>query len=345
MRPAKSAMSNWRERVRGVGFASARIAIVLIASHGNATAGSAVQRPAQFDFGRSPTQAEITAWDIDVRPDGQGLPEGHGSVAEGRTLYDAQCASCHGTFGENNQYLQIAGGVGTLASDQPVRTTGSKLKSATTLFDYIRRAMPFNAPKTLSDNDVYALTAYVLYLNELLAADASLDPAALVALQMPNRNGFTTVHGLMSVKGKPDTHNVACMSQCGTVAQVASAFPDYALDSHGDLGAQSRPLGPVVAVQHTKSSIDAAPSSTSQLDLLKKAACTTCHGVNERIVGPSFREVSQRYAGRSEASEQLTTRVRRGGAGSWGAVPMPPQLQVSDAELRAIIGWILGGAK
>ena len=116
-----------------------------------------------------------------------------------------------GTFGESNSYLQLAGGVGSLASDSPIRTTGSKLNYATTLFDYIRRAMPFNAPQSLGIDEVYALTAYVLNLNDILGADAVLDQDSLPKVKLPNRDGFTTAHGLMRRDGKPDTANVACM--------------------------------------------------------------------------------------------------------------------------------------
>src|SRR6188768_4188160 len=161
-----------------------------------AFAHAADAAPARYGFGRPATAQEIAGWDIDVRPDGTGLPPGRGSVAEGQAIYDAKCASCHGTFGESTDYLPLAGGVGSLGSDQPMRTTGSKLNFATTLFDYIRRAMPFNAPKSLTDDEVYALTAYVLNLNDVLPADAVLDRERLVAVKMPNRDGFTTAHGL-----------------------------------------------------------------------------------------------------------------------------------------------------
>lgn len=164
-----------------------------------------------FGFGKPATPAEIAGWDIDVRPDGRGLPPGHGSVHEGQKLYDAQCASCHGTFGESNSYLQIAGGVGSLKTAQPVRTTGSKLNYATTLFDYIRRAMPLTAPQSLSADEVYALTAYVLNLNDIVHDDVTLDAVSLTALKMPNRDGFSTAHGMMRRDGAPDTHNVECM--------------------------------------------------------------------------------------------------------------------------------------
>ena len=110
----------------------------------------AAAAPLHYGFGQPATAQEIAGWDIDVRPDGKGLPKGRGSVAEGQAIYDEKCASCHGTFGESNSYLQLAGGVGSLATDQPTRTTGSKLNYATTLWDYINRATPFNAPQTLT---------------------------------------------------------------------------------------------------------------------------------------------------------------------------------------------------
>ena len=130
--------------------------------------------------------------------------------------------------------------VGTLAGHQPVRTVGSKLNYATTLWDYINRAMPFDRPKSLSADDVYALTAYVLNLSDILPADATLDQASLPKVVMPNRSGFTTAHGFMRKDGKPDVENLACMHDCPVQAHVASQIPDYARDSHGDVARQSR---------------------------------------------------------------------------------------------------------
>ncbi|HET7033024.1 MAG TPA: cytochrome c, partial [Casimicrobiaceae bacterium] len=202
-----------------------------------AVSTSVAQSPVagKFGLGKPATPEEIAGWDIDVKPDGMGLPRGHGSVAEGQAIYDAKCASCHGTFGESNSYLQIAGGVGTLASDSPIRTTGSKLNYATTLFDYIRRAMPFNAPQSLTADEVYALTAYVLNLNDILSADAVVDQDSLPKLKLPNRDGFTTAHGFMRRDGKPDTSDVACMKNCAGEVRLSSEIPAYALDQHGNL--------------------------------------------------------------------------------------------------------------
>jgi cytochrome c len=205
----------------------------------SATAATAAQ---QYGFGHAAAPAEIAGWDIDVRPDGMGLPGGRGSVAEGQSIYDAKCASCHGTFGESNSYMTIAGGVGTLGSDQPMRTTGSKLNYATTLWDYINRAMPFAAPKSLTADEVYALTAYVLNLSDILPADAVLDQHSLPLVKMPNRDGLTTAHGFMRRDGKPDTRNVACMRNCAAEIRLTSEFPAQARNHRGSAIEPSRAL-------------------------------------------------------------------------------------------------------
>ena len=292
--------------------------------------------PPRYGIGRAATPAEVAGWDIDVRPDGAGLPEGRGSVAEGQQIYDAKCASCHGTFGESNDYMAIAGGVGTLGTDQPMRTTGSKLNYATTLFDYIRRAMPFNAPKSLSNDDVYALTAYVLHLSDIVPADTVLDRRSLVALKMPNREGFTTDHGFMRADGKPDTHADACMANCAAGVRLASEIPEYARDSHGDLAMQMRQSAS--AAYAAAQAPGAAPAAAS--DIAARAGCTACHGVTQAIVGPAFADVARRYHGRPDAAAALAQKVRQGGAGAWGTVPMPPQA-IGDGDLQTVIGWIL----
>jgi len=292
--------------------------------------------PLQYGFGKAATAEEIAGWNIDVRPDGAGLPKGRGSVAEGQAIYDRQCASCHGTFGESNSYLQIAGGVGSLATDQPMRTTGSKLNYATTLWDYINRAMPFNAPQTLTPNEVYAVTAYVLNLSDIVPADAVLDQDSLPKLAMPNRDGFTTKHGFMRRDGKPDTHNTACMTNCVKEVRLSSEIPDYARDQHGSLAEQGRGVG------------TAAPrpvAAESGLDLAKAAACMACHGVTDKLVGPGFREVATRYASDGNAESRLVAKVKAGGVGVWGAVPMPAQPKLTDADARTVVQWILAGAK
>jgi S-disulfanyl-L-cysteine oxidoreductase SoxD len=144
----------------------------------------------RYHLGRTPTQAEIDAWNIDVRADGQGLPAGHGSVAQGRAIFAETCAACHGNKGTGGLADPLAGGFGTLTQRNPVRTVGSYWPYATTLFDFIRRAMPFNAPESLSDDQVYAVSAYVLSLNGIVSDDTELNATNLPKIVMPNRNGF-----------------------------------------------------------------------------------------------------------------------------------------------------------
>ena len=299
-----------------------------------------------FGFGKAPAPAQLAAWDIDVRPDGKGLPPGRGTVAQGQVLYDAQCASCHGTFGESNDYMAIAGGVGSLDSDQPMRTTGSKLNHATTLWDYINRAMPFQNPKSLAPEEVYALTAYVLHLSGILPADAALDRDSIVRLKLPNRDGFTTSHGFLSIGGKPDTHNLACMKDCAKDVRIASEMPEHARDAHGELASQMRSFGPTQGVALAKAKPAAMlVAARAGNELAKSAGCTACHGVTQRLVGPAFREIHKRYANDAAAAPGLAAKVKSGGAGVWGAVPMPPQPQLKEPDAVALVQWILGGAQ
>jgi cytochrome c len=148
--------------------------------------------PARFGIGHAATADAIAGWDIDVRADGRGLPAGHGNVADGRKIFAETCASCHGEKGEGEPADRLAGGFGTLATSKPVRTVGSYWPYATTLFDFIRRAMPYNAPESLTADQIYAVSAYILYLNKIVPEDAVLDASSLPKVAMPNRNGFTS---------------------------------------------------------------------------------------------------------------------------------------------------------
>jgi len=310
-----------------------------------AASGAGPSTQAKFGFGQPATAVEIAGWDMDVRPDGQGLPPGRGSVAQGQDIYDAKCASCHGTFGESTDYLPLAGGIGTLGTSQPMRTTGSKLNYATTLFDYIRRAMPFPNPKSLTDDEVYALTAYVLNLNDILPADAVLDRESLPKVRMPNREGFTTDHGFLTKHGRPDTHNVACMRDCVRSVKLSSEMPDYARDSHGNLAEQTRAVGPV---EGTRTAARSAKPSAAEVErprasvVAQDAGCMSCHSVSAKIVGPAFRDVAARYAGEAGAAARLVAKIHSGGSGAWGSVPMPAQ-SISGEQGKLVVDWILSG--
>jgi S-disulfanyl-L-cysteine oxidoreductase SoxD len=143
-------------------------------------------------IGHVASPAEIAGWDIDVRADGQGLPPGHSSVREGEKIFAESCAACHGAKGEGMPADRLVGGFGTLATSKPVRTVGSYWPYTSTLFDYIRRAMPFNSPQSLTADQVYAVSAYILYLNNIVTEDTVLDATSLPRVEMPNRNGFTS---------------------------------------------------------------------------------------------------------------------------------------------------------
>lgn len=136
--------------------------------------------------------AEIARWDISIPPSGAGLPAGSGSARQGQQVYEQKCLACHGAKGAGKPADALAGGVGTLASKTPVRTVGSYWPYATTLFDYVRRAMPITAPLSLSNDEVYAVTAYVLALNGIIGEDAVMNAQSLPQVKMPNREGFVS---------------------------------------------------------------------------------------------------------------------------------------------------------
>ena len=160
-------------------------------------------------FGKPISEADIAPWNIDVRTsDGKGLPAGRGSVAEGKLVYDAKCQSCHGADAKGGPvYGSMVGGIGSFTTNTRVLTPGSMYPYAPILFDYIRRAMPMDRPQSLSVNEIYAVSAYLLNLNGLVPANAVMDQASLPQVQMPNRNGFI-------VDDRPDTRVVRCMTNC-----------------------------------------------------------------------------------------------------------------------------------
>ncbi|WP_244476501.1 cytochrome c [Methylobacterium sp. Leaf88] len=170
-----------------IGLAATALAAVVSAAIASAGPASAETR---YGIGRPATAAEVAAWNIDIDRDGRKLPAGRGSVAQGGALFAERCASCHGAKGEGGLGDRLVGGQGTLASAQPVKTVGSFWPYAPTLFDYVRRAMPMNAPQSLTDDEVYAVVGYLLNLNGLVPDDAVLEARSLAAVRMPNRDGF-----------------------------------------------------------------------------------------------------------------------------------------------------------
>jgi S-disulfanyl-L-cysteine oxidoreductase SoxD len=178
--------------------------------------------PGSFGYGKAASPAEIAGWDIDVRGnDGAGLPAGKGNVDHGAEVFIQQCAACHGTFGEGEgRYPKLIGGEGTFSGDRPEPTVGSYWPFAPTLWDYVNRAMPFSAPHTLSADDIYAVTAYILNFNNIVPSDFVADRDSLPKVRMPNRDNFTWEDP------RPDTAADACMKDCaapGAVKIISSA--------------------------------------------------------------------------------------------------------------------------
>ena len=166
------------------------LAAVAMLAAGLARAGES------YGLGQPATPREIAGWDIDVSPSGAGLPPGQGGVHEGEAIFAAKCAACHGPHGEGKPMDRLVGGVGTLRDKKPEKTVGSYWPYATTLFDYVRRAMPLNAPQSLTPDEVYAVSAFVLFLNGILPEDATLDASSLAKIKMPNRHGFVSAEPL-----------------------------------------------------------------------------------------------------------------------------------------------------
>jgi cytochrome c len=367
-------MSSWRET-----FGRSLTPLVFAAAL-TTVATAALAQTAYPGVGRAATPRELQAWDIDVRPDFKGLPRGSGSVAQGQEVWEAKCASCHGIFGEaNHVFSPLVGGTtqedvktGRVARlndpSFPGRTTLMKVSTLSTLWDYINRAMPWNAPKSLSTEEVYAVTAYLLNMGGIVPDGFVLSDTTMAEAQkrLPNRNGVTTDHGLWPGKGKgnggkPDVKAAACTKNCATEAKVASFLPDFARNNNGNLAEQQRLVGPqrgadtsrpapaslaaAAAAAAVAAPVAAANSSgAAALALAQKLGCTVCHGADSRIVGPGFREIAVRYAARSDAESYLAGKIRTGGQGIWGAIPMPPQ-SVPDGDVGVLAKWLADGAK
>lgn len=320
-------------------------------------------------IGRAATPAEVKAWDIDVRADFQGLPAGSGSVAKGQEVWEGKCASCHGVFGESNEVFNpLVGGTteedirsGRVANltrpDFPGRTTLMKLSTVSTLWDYINRAMPWNQPKSLSVEEVYAVTAYMLNLGRIVPDDFVLSDRNIGEVQkrLPNRNGMTSAHALWPGKefraaARPDVQATACMANCPAESKVTSSLPDFARNAHGNLAEQNRLVGAQRGVdtasrgagEPARQSAQGATAAagTMPVELLQKNSCTACHAADRQLVGPSWADVAKKHAGKGD---YLADKIRTGGTGAWGSIPMPPQA-ISAQDAARIAQWLAGGA-
>lgn len=288
-----------------------------------------------YDLGRTPTADEIAGWDIDVRPDGTGLPPGEGSVMDGEFLYDEQCASCHGVFGEGaKRWPKLAGGQGTLSNERPDKTVGSYWPYASTLWDYIHRAMPFPAPQSLNDDDVYAITAYVLHLNDIVDYEFVLTQDNLASIDMPNAGNFYR-------DNRPDVENPRCMKDCKDPASITiveslrGITPTDHFKDDGNDGVAYREEGTELAEFNSLS--DDAKAGQETYD----KACKACH--DSGLAGAPKLGAEADWSARLEAGiDTLYDHAINGFQGDSGV--MPPkggQTQLSDEVVRQAVDYMV----
>lgn len=267
----------------------------------------------QYGIGKPATADEIAGWDIDIRPDGKGLPAGSGSVEDGEMMYETKCASCHGSFGEGvGRYPVLSGGEGSLTEERPERTVGSYWPYVSTLWDYIHRAMPYPQPQSLSDAEVYAITAYVLYLNDLVDDDFVLTPDNLAAIEMPNRDGFF-------FDDRPDTNNTVCMKNCKDPASISIISE------------------PEIVTLVEDESIAVNESMADGGEKIYQQACQMCHA--EGVAGAPMTGDTTAWSTRIEQGRDKLLNNAIQGIGI-----MPPkggQSQLSDDEVAAAVDFLI----
>ena len=271
-----------------------------------------------------------------------------------------------GTTAEDIQTGRVAN---LKRSDYPGRSTLMKLPTLSTLWDYIHRAMPWNNPKSLKVDEVYSVTAFLLSLANVVPDDFTLSDKNMAEVQkrMPNRNGVTTAHGMWPGKefggtGKPDVTppSVLCMKDCVTEPKVASLLPDFARNAHGNLVEQNRIIGPqrgadttqperkagapvpppTAAALSTAKPAEPASGNKAALALVQKHSCTACHAMDRKLVGPGFQEIAKRHSGKAD---YLAGKIKAGGTGVWGTLPMPAQA-LNESDAKVIAAWIAQGA-
>lgn len=308
-------------------------------------------------LGRAVTVAELAAWDIDVRPDFKGLPGGTGTAEQGEEIWMEKCASCHGDFGDSNEIFSPLvlgniteddlenGNVAALLDPTRVRTTLMKVATLSTLWDYINRAMPWNAPKSLTTDQVYSVLAYLLNLGGIIEYDEEFSHKTIASVQdrMPNRNGMTREHGMWRVSDKPDVRNRRCKRKCDDEIDVISELPKFAMNAHGNLQDQMRIFGPFKGIDTAgdqRVTLVVQNEDPTVQDLLAEAACFTCHSVEKKLVGPAFRDVAVRYRSHDDPVGYLSGKIRSGSSGEWGSV-MPAMSQLQASQAKQIAVWLM----
>lgn len=248
-------------------------------------------------LGAPATPEQIQAWDIDVRPDGQGAPAGSGTATQGENVYIEKCAACHGDFGEaRGRYPVLVGGHGSLKEDRPEKTVGSYWPYASTIFDYIKRAMPFGEAQTLTNDEVYSLTAFLLNMNDVIDSSFVLDASNIGKIEMPNAKNFFD-------DPRPDAQAVKvadlCMKDCKTEIKVLGRAK--AIDVTPDKGGAKAKADEAAATTAAPTQVAEAAAPAGDPEAGKKVfrKCAACHVIDSAAnkLGPSLKGILGRTAG------------------------------------------------
>ena len=326
-------------------FKSLRFSVVVVA-----LALSGMVSAGPLGIGSTATPEMIVGWDIDIRPDGVGLPSGQGSVTEGEPLYEAKCASCHGLFGEGEgRWPVLAGGEGTLDTLHPEKTVGSYWPYASTLWDYIYRAMPYTAPQSLSNEEVYSIAAYVLYLNDIVEEDFVSNKETFTQVKMPNEESFF-------IDNRPDVLNERCFINCADPSTFEIVTTINGVTPTGHFKEDSG-----VAANHYDGNPSAASGSELSIEksitkvaLSKEAilgrgvydrACQTCHNVG--IVGaPKLGDVSGWVDRIGQGMDTLNDHAINGYQGADGVMPAKGgNMALSDDDVVNAVAYMVESSR
>lgn len=280
-----------------------------------------------FGLGREAMAEEIAAWDVDVRPDGTGLPVGSGNAWDGEEVFEEQCAACHGSFAEGvDNWPKLAGGDGTLADEDPLKTVGSYWPYLSTVWDYVHRSMPFGNAQSLSDDDVYAIVAYILYSNDLIEDDFELSNETFLDVDLPNAGGFViddraeTEYALWSAE--PCMENCKDSVEITMRATVLDVTPDEDMggEDHASMTDTTDDSAPVTA-EATAEAEPVLAAAAIDADLAAQGEkvfgkCKSCHQVGEGAknrTGPALNGIVGGPIGAAEGFKYSRTMADMGG--------------------------------